>query len=139
MILFDSDIVTHFSYGNANIRRKIEQAGDDPLSIAVITRNEVLLGRAASLLKAANEQELRKAVERLRQTEAMLSDFLIVEIDEKAIEQFGRLLKQKNLKMRRPDMLIACIALANDALLVTRNTKDYKNVNGLRMENWVDG
>ena len=40
--------------------------------------------------------------------------------------------------MRRGDMLIACIALADDTLLVTRNTKDYKNVNGLRIENWVD-
>jgi predicted nucleic acid-binding protein len=40
--------------------------------------------------------------------------------------------------MGRPDMLIACIALAHDALLVTRNTKDYKGIAGLRMENWVD-
>jgi predicted nucleic acid-binding protein len=35
-------------------------------------------------------------------------------------------------------MLIACTALANDALLVTRNVKDYKDVPGLRIENWAD-
>lgn len=40
--------------------------------------------------------------------------------------------------MGRADMLIACIALAHNALLVTRNTKDYKNVAGLRLDNWVD-
>jgi predicted nucleic acid-binding protein len=40
--------------------------------------------------------------------------------------------------MGRADMLIACIALAHDALLVTRNTKDYKDVAGLRVAYWVD-
>ena len=27
MILLDTDTVTHFSYGNANVRRKIEKVG----------------------------------------------------------------------------------------------------------------
>jgi predicted nucleic acid-binding protein len=40
--------------------------------------------------------------------------------------------------MRRPDMLIACIALANDALLVTRNRKDFKKVAHLKLANWAD-
>jgi tRNA(fMet)-specific endonuclease VapC len=139
MILLDTDTVTHFSYGNENVRRKIEEAGDEELAIAVITRNEILHGRADSLLKAANEAELRKAAERFRQAEELLSDFLVVSFDENSIRHFGRLRKQKKLrKMGRADMLIASIALAHDALLVTRNTKDYKDVAGLRLDNWVD-
>jgi predicted nucleic acid-binding protein len=139
MILLDTDTVTHFSYGNANVRRKIEEAGDEQLAIAIITRNEILRGRADSLEKAANEEELRKAAERFHQAEEMLSEFLVVGFDEEAIKHFGRLRKQKSLKkMGRADMLIACIALANDALLVTRNTRDYQGVTGLRIENWVD-
>jgi tRNA(fMet)-specific endonuclease VapC len=139
MILFDTDTVTHLSYGNANVRRKIDESEDEQLAIAVITRNEILRGRADSLVKAADEEELRKAAERFRQTEEFLSDFLVVGFDEEAIKHFGKLRKQKNLKkMGRADMLIACIALANAALLVTRNTKDYKDVTGLRIENWVD-
>ena len=139
MILFDTDTLTHFSYGNTNVRRKIEEVGDEQLAIAVITRNEVLRDRADSLLKAANEEELRKAAERFRQAEELLSDFLLVGFNEIAIKHFDRLRKQKNLKkMGRADMLIACIALANDALLVTRNTKDFKDITRLRIENWVD-
>jgi predicted nucleic acid-binding protein len=46
--------------------------------------------------------------------------------------------KQKKLKLRRPDLLIACIALAHKALLVTRNTKDFEKVSGLRLANWAD-
>ena len=139
MILLDTDIVTHFSYGNENVRRKIEEVDDEELAIAIITRNEILRGRAESLLKAANEDELQKAVERFRQAEELLSDFVVVGFDENSIKHFGRLRKQRNLKkMGRADMLIACIALAHNALLVTRNTKDYKGVTGLRMANWVD-
>jgi predicted nucleic acid-binding protein len=139
MILLDTDTVTHFSYGNANVRRKIKEAGDEELAIAIITRNEILRGRAESLLKAANEDELRKAAVRFQQAEELLSDFRVVGFDENSIKHFGRLRKQKSIKkMGRADVLIACIALAHDALLVTRNTKDYKGIAGLRMDNWVD-
>jgi predicted nucleic acid-binding protein len=139
MILLDTDTITHYSYGNPNVRRKIEEVGDEELSIAIITRNEILRGRGDSLLKAANEEELQKATERFQQALALLADFVVVNFDANAIKQFGRLRKQKNLKkMGRADMLIACIALAHDALLVTRNTKDYKDVAGLRIDNWVD-
>lgn len=139
MILLDTDTVTHFSYGNENVRRRIEGVGDEELAVAVITRNEVLRGRAESLVKAADEDELRKAAERFQLAEEMLAAFVVMGFDEDSIKHFGRLRKQRNLKkMGRPDMLIACIALAHNAVLVTRNTRDYKNVAGLRVENWVD-
>jgi tRNA(fMet)-specific endonuclease VapC len=35
------------------------------------------------------------------------------------------------------DRLQAAIALANGATLVTRNTKDYAGVPGLKVENWA--
>ena len=41
-------------------------------------------------------------------------------------------------KMRRGDLLIASIALAHDALLVTRNIRDFQGINNLRVENWAD-
>jgi tRNA(fMet)-specific endonuclease VapC len=78
-------------------------------------------------------------MERFRQTEEMLADFLILPVDDEAVRQFGRLRREKKLKkIGRADLLIACIALAQDALLVTRNTKDFQLVTGLRLENWVD-
>lgn len=139
MILLDTDTVTHFSYGNANVRRKVEGVGDEQLAIAVVTRHEILRGRAESLLKAADEGELRKAAERFRQSEELLASFAAIGFDDNSIAHFGRLRKQKTLKkMGRADMLIACIALAHDVLLITRNTKDYKGVVGLRLANWVD-
>jgi len=36
------------------------------------------------------------------------------------------------------DLKIASIALANDALLLTANRKDFEQVPGLRFKNWMD-
>lgn len=36
------------------------------------------------------------------------------------------------------DQLIAGMALANDAILVTRNTREFDRVPGLRVENWFE-
>jgi tRNA(fMet)-specific endonuclease VapC len=45
----------------------------------------------------------------------------------------------KKLKaIGRKDLLIACIALANRATLVTRNLRDFQAVPGLKLENWAD-
>jgi tRNA(fMet)-specific endonuclease VapC len=35
------------------------------------------------------------------------------------------------------DLLIASIALANRATLVTRNTKDFQNIPNLKLANWI--
>jgi predicted nucleic acid-binding protein len=139
MIILDTDTMTHFSYGKGNVRQRVESVGEDEqLAVTLITWHELLRGRADSLLKAADEEELRKAMERFRQTEAMLADFLVLPVDDGAVQQFGRLRKDKKLKkIGRADLLIACIALAQDALLATRNTKDFSLVPGLRIENWV--
>lgn len=140
MIILDTDTMTHFSYGKEKVRKKIETVGDDEqLAVTLITWHELLRGRADSLLKAADEAELKKAMERFRQTEEMLADFLILPVDDEAVKHFGQLRKEKKLKkVGRADLLIACIALAQDALLVTRNEKDFKLVPGLRLENWAD-
>ena len=63
----------------------------------------------------------------------------VVSIEERVIAEFDRLRQNKKLKkIGRADLLIAAITLANRATLVTRNLKDFRNVAGLRLENWVD-
>jgi predicted nucleic acid-binding protein len=140
MIILDSDIFTLFTYGHANVRKHFDALPDDEqIAVTVITRMEVLRGRTDSLLKAADEAQLRAATERLQKTEELLDDFLLLHVDEAAIRHFGDLRAHKKLnKMKRPDLLIACIALAQNALLVTRNTKDFDKVPGLRLANWAD-
>ncbi len=140
MIVLDTDIVTLFAYGNEKIRKRVEDAEEESLAVTLITRMEILQGRHDSILKASNAVEMQTAVQRFQAAEDMLDDFALLYPDEISGRYFEALLKPKKgkKKMRRADMLIASIVLAHDALLVTRNTKDFQGINGLRIENWAD-
>jgi len=141
MIVLDTDIVTLLSYGrNEKLRERIAAVEEgEELAVTLITRMEILQGRFASIRNAANQDELRDATERFQASEQLLDSFVRLDAEDAARQHFDRLRKGKKTKnMRRGDMLIACIALARDALLVTRNVKDYKDVAGLRLENWAD-
>jgi predicted nucleic acid-binding protein len=140
MIIFDTDTVTLFSHGNARIRERVDRLEEDEqLAVTLITAMEIRRGRYASLLTAADAGQLKVAVQRFREAEELLRSFLVLPVDDPATEHFERLRQQKKLKkIGRPDLLIACVALAQNALLVTRNTKDFKQVPGLRIENWAD-
>ena len=35
------------------------------------------------------------------------------------------------------DLLIGCTAVANKMVMVTQNVKDFKNIKGIQIENWI--
>ena len=138
MILLDTDSLTLLNAGQSRIRQRAAQEADR-LAITVITRIEVLLGRFEFVLKAAGGSELKRAQSRLIQSDRELSTLRIVPIDSAAAGEFDRLRHDKKLKkIGRRDLLIACIALAHGAKIVTRNLKHFRQVPGLAVENWAD-
>ena len=56
---------------------------------------------------------------------------------ESAAGRFDELRRQR-VRIGTMDLKIAAIALANDALLLTANWRDFAKVPGLRVENWLD-
>jgi len=140
LYLLDTDMMTHWLYENAKVRTRFDAvAKTDRVAISLITRVELLRGRFESVLKAANRAEWLQAQERLLRTEEALKDVEVILITESAADQFDALRVVKKLnKMDRGDKLQAAMALANNATLVTRNTKDYANVPNLKVENWAE-
>jgi predicted nucleic acid-binding protein len=141
MTVLDTDIVTLLSYGKTEKlqERLAAVAEGEELAVTIITRMEILQGRFASIRNAADPEELRVATERFQASERLLNSFVRLDPNDAAMEHFERLRKGKKTRnIRRGDMLIACITLAHEALLVTRNVKDYRDVAGLRVENWAD-
>jgi tRNA(fMet)-specific endonuclease VapC len=37
------------------------------------------------------------------------------------------------------DLLIGSTAIVHDLVLITRNTKDFAGLDGIELENWIDG
>ncbi len=130
MILLDTDTLSLYFNGHLRVVRRLESASEEPFT-SIVSRIEVLQGRFSSILKAANAEELLRFQNRLLKADRDLSRFLIVPFNNGAVREFDRLRQIKKLgKMGRNDLLIACIALANDAILVTRYTKDFQALPG---------
>jgi tRNA(fMet)-specific endonuclease VapC len=76
---------------------------------------------------------------RLQQSEEDLESFRVVPIGDAAATEFDKLRQNRKLKkVGRADLLIASIALAQKAVLVTRNVRHFGKIPGLRVENWAD-
>ena len=139
MHLLDTDTLTHLYAGNTSVIARLNAVEDSEVGITIITKAEMLRGRIEYLIKAENRDSLLKAQELLFRTEELLAELLIVPISQKAADEFERLRRVSKLrKVGRADLLIASISLANRATLVTRNTKHFKQIPGVRVVNWVD-
>ena len=139
MHLLDTDTLTHLYAGRPNVVERLRTVDDPNVGITIITKVEVLRGRIDYLLKAETGVDLLKAQELLFRTEELLNQILIVPISQTASAQFERLRTTPRLrKIGRADLLIASIALANRAILVTRNFRHFKQIPGIRVVNWVD-
>ena len=73
--------------------------------------------------------------------EQFVSAFDIVPFDAASAREYGRIRQTLGSKGRiigDRDMMIAATAIANRAVLVTRNIDEFKRVQGLALETWAD-
>jgi tRNA(fMet)-specific endonuclease VapC len=98
--------------------------------VSTITVSELQYGVAKSKNRRLNEQRV----------EEFLSPLEILPYDEIAASIYGdiRLQLEKVGKPIGPlDLLIAAQALSRKLVLITNNEKEFKRVNNLKVENWV--
>jgi tRNA(fMet)-specific endonuclease VapC len=139
MYLLDTDTLSKAHAGNANVAERLRTLEDPVIGITIVTKIEMLRGRMDYVLKAETSSDLLRAQGLLERTESRLAALLIIPFDTKAAEQFERLQAVSKLrKIGRADLLIASIALANQAVLVTRNLRHFRQFPGLTVVNWVD-
>ncbi len=140
MHLLDTNILTALHTGHPKIIAALENLDDPQVATTIVTKAELLRGRIEFLLKADQGVALLRAQARLSETEQLLKAIEIVPLNAAAIAHFDQLITQPCLrKAGRADLLIASIALAHRATLVTRNLKDFQRIPSLRLTNWFTG
>ena len=138
MILLDTDILTLLLAGDERVVRRA-RAATEPVATTVISRAEILRGRVDFLLKAEEGEQVRRACLLLERSERDLMQLATVSFDDRAVAEFDRLREDRKLRrIGRADLLIAAIALANRATLVTRNLRHFRPIAGLTLDNWAD-
>jgi len=139
MHLLDSDTLTHLHAGHARVEQRLRDLHDPDVGTTIVNMIELLRGRMDFVLKAASGSQLLVAQRRLMRTQELLEQMVIVHFDGVAVAPIDRLRGVKAYRsIGRADLLIASIALANRATLVTRNVRHFEQIHGLKVANWVD-
>jgi tRNA(fMet)-specific endonuclease VapC len=139
MHVLDTDTLTRAHGGHAGIAKRVREVGEENVATTIISTIETLRGRHEFMLKANDGAELLRAQQLLQRSEELLQSLPILLVDSGVAAQFDKLRENRRLKkIGRRDLLIACISLAQDATLVTRNLRHFRQVPGLSVENWID-
>jgi len=105
-------------------------------SLRRITYEEQSRGRLATVNAARTPQQLVQAYAHLQQHVLNYSKIPVIAFDEGAALT-ARTLQKSKLRLGTMDIRIAAIALTNDALLLSRNVRDFRRVPDLRVEDWT--
>jgi tRNA(fMet)-specific endonuclease VapC len=141
VILLDTDhlsILIHAGSARAEaLATRLRNSPDQPHGPTIISVVEQFRGWSAEINKARDVAQEVRAYGRLSRFVDLLGQIAVFPFDARAADEFERLRQQK-LRIGTMDLKIAAIALANNALLLTANRRDFARVPGLRIENWLD-
>jgi tRNA(fMet)-specific endonuclease VapC len=110
-------------------KARLLQQQQDAVALCSIVKAELLRG-------ARNSARVDENLQRLR---TFFSPFSSLPFDDAAAEMYARhwvALRHAGTPIGHNDLLIASIALAADATVVTRNEREFQRVPGLRVVRW---
>lgn len=129
--MLDTDICIEMIRGKKDkILKRLSTCEIGSVGISAITFSELAYG----IEKSVNPEKNRLALS------AILSYLIIYPYSSQAGLRYGfvRAFLERSGKSIGPlDNLIAAHALAEDAILVTNNEREFRRVEGLRVENWI--
>jgi tRNA(fMet)-specific endonuclease VapC len=123
----DTDTLTLFQKGHPVVRRRVLQHPPEEIAITVLSVEEQLSGWYTELRRAKKPVALAKVYKRLADNVRMLAALQILDFTELAIERYQHLVKQK-LRIGRTDLRIAATVLEHQAVLVSCNARDFRQI-----------
>jgi tRNA(fMet)-specific endonuclease VapC len=141
VILLDTNHISILRMPSSERRtRLVERMTLAPLEIfgiPVVVVEETMRGWLTAIAKERLAQRQVLAYRELSSLFGFFAAFPIVPFDQTAVDRFDSL-KRAKVRIATGDLKIAAICLANDALLLTANRRDFEKVPGLRFENWLE-
>jgi tRNA(fMet)-specific endonuclease VapC len=129
--LLDTDICIYWLNGRQNIKDKVMGVGWKQVATSIITQAELYYGAYNS----------SRVVENLSRVDAFVNEIVVLPLHATILKRFGEVkaqLRQMGQPLADFDLLIACIALVENKILVTNNTRHYERIPGLKLENWMN-
>jgi len=128
--LLDTNVCVEYLNGTSeSIRERMSTTPSEEVFLCSVVKAELFYGALKSARPRRN----------LKRLQVFLDVFDSLPFDDRAARYYGRirarLEKQGNL-IGPNDLLIAAIAFAHEATLVTHNVAEFSRVKGLRFDDW---
>ena len=138
MILLDTEPMTVLEREGPEaevLKARLARISLDDLATTIISYEEQTRGWLAYIAQIQTEEARIRAYRFLNRRLEIYCRVAVVQYDDRAVAHFERL-KQAKIRVGTMDLKIASIALANGAILLTRNLSDFRKVPNLKVEDW---
>jgi tRNA(fMet)-specific endonuclease VapC len=141
VILIDTDhlsvLSNRRSTAHETLVQRMTSSPDQEFAIPVICVEEQCRGWLALVNRARRIHDQVEPYERLAKLVDFLSDWHLIPFDVTAADEF-ELLRKHRVRIGTQDLKIAATVIVHEALLLTANLRDFRQVPGLRAENWLN-
>ena len=127
--VLDTNTLIYFFKGIGNIQRHLLSLPPNEIVVPTIVLFELEVGIAKS-------SSPRKRISQLKDFTALVNVIPFGPVEAKTAAQIRAKLEKKGIPIGPYDVLIAACAKAKNLILVTHNTKEFKRIEGLRLEDW---
>lgn len=132
--LLDTNICVHLLKNEYSIKEKIGKVGTKSCFLSEITIAELLYG-----IENSAPTKRKENIERFEILRSLFSDRTLPISN--VLYEYARQ-KANVRRIGRPvgefDLLIGATSIVHGLTLVTRNTKDFQNLDRIQLENWID-
>ncbi len=139
MYIFDTDHISVFDRGGASAQVLLSKlAIVDPNQVAttIITYEEQMRGWLSYTAKAEAIAAQISAYQKLERHLSNYQQIRVISFDDRAGKVYEKIRKEYP-RLGPMDLKIAAITIVHDAILLTRNFKDFRSIKGLTIEDWT--
>jgi tRNA(fMet)-specific endonuclease VapC len=130
LYLVDTNVCIHFLNGTSpSVENNFRALSPSRIAICSIVKAELLFG-------ARNSQQMDANLQRLKLFFAPLKS---LPFDDLCADEYGLIRSDLTARGRLigpNDMLIAAVARAHNAVLITHNTREFSRITGLQLDDW---
>jgi tRNA(fMet)-specific endonuclease VapC len=141
MIILNSDHLSILRYHNSEralkLIARLSQTPEKPIATSIANVEEAMRGWLSAIAKERKIERQLSAYRELGELFTFFSGYTIALLDANAAGIFNGF-RKSGVKIATMDLKTSCIAMANNALLLTANRRDFEKVPRLRFENWLE-
>ena len=138
MLILDTDHLAELervTSSGRQLAQKLDESGDEIVT-TIISAEEQLRGWLAQINRLRDPHRQIEAYGRLQGRLEFFAAWRLLPWDGPAATRLQSLQDQR-VRVGTMDLKIACIALAHDGTLLSRNLRDFRKVPALKVENWL--